>query len=269
MIGVIVATSTAALAQTSGHVPAEVSGPDTGRPLTAAQIQIDLDSGHLDMEAASAYDAHDYKLAEADARQSMSLLPGGGIAEDVLALSLVAEGKDDEAGKLFADMYANNESDPEVMLPYALWLLKHGNGQQALKVYQRALPRVGDGEVLYGARMLEDESNYSPDSLDVSGLEMYIHIALGLTYNDGLSWGGHSTNYLALSEFSKAIAIDKDSDLANLGYASGLLTVGRRSEANAIFQKLAAESTGDEKVSATAALGKISRTMTNNAQRSQ
>jgi tetratricopeptide (TPR) repeat protein len=249
--------STAALAQSSGHVPAEVSGPETVPPLTAAQIHMIVDGGRLASEAASAYDGHNYKLAEEDSHQSTALLPGNRIAEDVLALSLNAEGKDDDAGKVFADLYANEESDPRVMLPYALLLIKHGNGQQALKVYQRALPRVGDGELLYGARMLEDESNYSPDSLDVSELEMYIHIALGFTYNTSISWGGHSQGELALSEYSKAIAIDRDSDLANLAYANGLLLVGRRSEANSIFQKLAAKSTGDEKLSATSALGKL------------
>jgi tetratricopeptide (TPR) repeat protein len=204
----------------------------------------------LQQAAAVALDSGQYALAETDARQSLSISFGSGVAQEVLVSALVAQGKNQQAMDLYAQMEAENVKFPRVMLPYALLLLKSGQWAKALDAYDRALPNVGNAGLHNGNQLLTDDSIYDAGKPEPEDLETDIHIALGFTYIDELTRAGNSQKDKALSENDKALALQPDSALANLAYAIGLREVGRYADAMVAFQNVANKYSGDIKAAA-------------------
>lgn len=225
--------------------------PSTGRttgmtiaPLTPAQKANEAEKYRLDMAAAAAMDASQYAEAENDARQSIAIGPDSGIAQEVLATALDAQGKTQEALEAYKQIADAGDVEPRNQLPYALLLLKTGQWAQAVAAYNKQLPYLADG------KLMNTNSQFSPNMPQPKELETAIHVALGLTYGSAYSWGKHSQVDKATSEYKKAVALEPDSSLANLYYGRVLQRLGHRVEAKAAFAKAA--KTGNEDVKAAA-----------------
>lgn len=207
----------------------------------------------LDMVAAKALDAGQYAEAEDDARQSISLGPDSGMAPEILASALNAQGKTQEALEAYRQMADQGTDEPRNLLPYALLLLKTGQWARAVEAYNKQLPGLGD-EFLGGRAALM--STYGPFSLDTPRpreLATAIHIGLGITYA-AASWGKHSQDDKALHEYEQAVALEPNSGLTHLFYGHKLRKLGRRAEAQATFRKAAALGHGDVRTAAEEAL---------------
>ena len=198
----------------------------------------------LDQAAAAAMDAGQYAEAEDDARQSMSLGHDPGVAQELLASALDAQGKTQEALEVYQQMADVGEDKPRNMLPYALLSLKAGHWAQAVTAYNKQLPFLADGDLIHAS------SHFSPDVPQPKELETAIHIGLGLTedwrrYNSNLDFREQT-----LTQFQQAVALEPASPLANLYYGYALQRLGRKAEAQAAFAKAA--KTGNEYVEADA-----------------
>jgi Tfp pilus assembly protein PilF len=224
--------------------------------LTPAQMARIDEIRSLDKAAAAALDADDYAEAEADARKVISLGPDSGVAQEVLASALYAQGKTQEALQAYKVMADEHTDDPRNLLPYAMLLLKTRHWKQAVAEYNEAVPNVSDPfprnyfKDLSGESLLQADSHFSPGVPQPQDLATAIHVALGLTYGDGVSWGRHSQDDRALIEFQKALALEPDSPLANLFYAKKLQSMRRSADAQAYFKKAAALGQEDMKAAA-------------------
>lgn len=227
--------------------PAPISAP---APMTPA-LKAELDEAYrLDQASAAALDAGQYAEAEADARQSLSIGYDSGLAQELLASALNAQGKKQEALEAYKEMADLGNDHPRNLLPYALLLLNSGQWAQAVAAYNKALPTLADG------KLVRANSHFSSDVLEPAALGTAIHIALGLTYNWSDSWGRHQQNDKALSEYTKALKLAPNSDLANFYYGYGLQRLGRKAQANTAFQKTVKMAKGEVKVAAEQALRK-------------
>lgn len=206
--------------------------------------------GQLDQDAAAALDAGQYAEAEADARQSLSIGHDSGLAQELLASALNAQGKKQEALEAYKEMADQGNDHPRNLLPYALLLLNSGHWAPAVAAYNKALLTLADG------KLVRANSHFFPNVLEPAALGTAIHIALGLTYNWSDSWGRHQQNDKALSEYTKALQLAPNSDLANFYYGYGLQRLGRKAQANTAFQKTVKMAKGEVKVAAEQALRK-------------
>jgi tetratricopeptide (TPR) repeat protein len=209
--------------------------------------------------AASALDAGKYSLAESDATKSLVLVPGEEIPLAILAAAFDDEGKVSEALSTYATLRSQGAWQGRVLLPYALLLLKNGDYNQALAVYERALPFISS-YIYNGPQILSEDSDFLPDTQDERHLEANIRIALGWTYDTGTTWAGHSQAMKALPEYSRAYALENDSPVACIAYATGLKEAGRNVEARAILQKAISNSKGDVKETASDELQLVPKT---------
>jgi Flp pilus assembly protein TadD len=210
------------------------------------------ETSQLDEAATAAMNTGNYAEAETDARQSIQIGPDSGIAQDVLAASLDAQGKTQEALQAYKTNFDAGAVSPSNVLPYALLLLKTGHWAQAVEVYNRQLPYDGGDGAL-----LQAESDFTPNVPRPADMETAIHIDLGMA----LGWYEYHGTYQertqqALSQFQKAMTLEHDAPLANYYYGYGLRRMGRKADAQAAFKKAAAldNSTGDVKAAAEAAL---------------
>jgi predicted Zn-dependent protease len=236
----IILIAIAAFAGSAAVATGQCISSNVGRITPAEQASLDKAYG-LENAAAAAYDAGQYKLAESDARQSLSVGDGVGFSEDILAKTLMAEGKNNEAFKTYKDMVVNEKSsDPDYVLPYALMLLKKGNWNQALDAYNLTLPLVGSAFVSCdGISLLAEDSAFSYEDPEPKDLETDIHIAMGLSkVYSGSIVHGHFYPEKDLAEFKKALDLEPDSPLAILGYAVGLQEVGRTGEATQAYEDI-------------------------------
>ncbi len=227
--------------------PAPISAP---APMTPA-LKAELDEVYrLDQASAAALDAGQYAEAEDNARQSLSIGHDSGLAQELLASALNAQGKKQEALEVYKEMTNEGDAFPRNQLPYALLLLNSGQWAQAVAAYNKALPTLADG------KLVRANSHFFPNVLEPAALGTAIHIALGLTYNWSDSWGRHQQNDKALSEYTKALQLAPNSDLANFYYGYGLQRLGRKGQANAAFQKTVKMAKGEVKAAAEQALKK-------------
>ncbi len=212
--------------------------------LTPAQKAMEHEKYRLDAAAAAALDAGQYAEAEDDAQQSMALGQNSGLAQEIFAAALDAEGKTQEALRAYQQMSDAGEVYPRTQLPYALLLLKTGHWAQAVTAYNKQLPYLADG------KLMNASSHFSPAVPQPKELETAIHIGLGLTYNYEATWGGQSQVNKALSEHKKAVTLEPASPLANLYYGYALQRLGRKAEAQAAFAKAAKTGSADVKAAA-------------------
>jgi tetratricopeptide (TPR) repeat protein len=215
-------------------------------PMTPRQI---ADAHRLGKAAAAALDDGQYAEAEADAREALSLGQDSGMAQEILASALNAQGRTDEALQAYQVMADRGSVYPSDLLPYALLLLKTGHYAKAVVAYNKQLPRLGEGD------LMRANSHFSPAVYDPVGLETAIHLALSLTDQTD-TWGGHSQDAKVLAEVRQALALTPNSALANLYYGDAVWCVGHhRALMLAAYRKAAALGRGDVKADAEKKLG--------------
>jgi tetratricopeptide (TPR) repeat protein len=225
-----------------------------GQPTPAEQAALDK-AYQLEADGHAALNSGKFALAESDARKAMaSGRSGYGIGVALLASSLNAEGKKQEAIKTYSDIATAGSNDPHVLLPYALLLLKGGQWAKALEVYNKALPQVGSF-LFDGHDLLVDNNDFSADNPQPVELETDIRIALGFTGIDDFGIPDTKGYSRAFAEYSEALRLSPDSPLANLAYAKGLMFQGRGVEARAAFRDAAQKYSGGYKISAEKELG--------------
>ncbi len=212
--------------------------------LTPAEVAALKEQNSLDDAAAASLDAGQYADAEEDARQSIAIGQDSGVAQEVLAAALDAQGKSQEALEVYQQMAFLGGDHARNLLPYALLSLKAGHWTEAVTAYNKALSDLSDGN------LVRANSHFSPDVPQPKELETALHIALGLTYSYSATWGKHSQVDKATSEYKKAVALEPDSPLANLYYGRALRRLGRKAEAHAAFAKAASTAQGDVKAAA-------------------
>ena len=134
--------------QTQKASPSQTAVPRTMfvAPMTPEYLSKLQQAGRLAHDAAIDLHAGNYAQAEAEAREAISIGSlTAGVADEVLAAALEAQGKDQEALQAYWVMVVDqNASYPRVLLPYAQLLLKSGQWAQAVAVYNQTLPTMGN-----------------------------------------------------------------------------------------------------------------------------
>ena len=209
-------------------------------------------AAELAAAAVLALHAGRYAEAVAQARQALSVEPGDSVPEEVLAAALDAQGKEQEAYQEYHKMVVDEKAQyTRVLLPYALLLLKSGQWGQAVTVYNQAIAQFSEKD------LLRANSHFSPDVPEPAALAVAIHIAKGVTYNAGNDWAGESHKEM-MAEFSKALQLAPDADLANYYYGFGWRNldpkertkIGSVQQAKAALQKAVLLGKGDVKKAA-------------------
>ena len=210
--------------------------------------------------AALSLHAGRYAEAEAEARDSLSLADDGAVQE-ILAAALTAEGKDQEALRACQTVVEHYDRQPRNLLPYALLLLNSGHRAQAVTVYNQAISQFSEKD------LLRANSHFTPDIPEPAALAVAIHIARGVTYNAGDDWAGEGQHKEMMAEFSKALKLAPDSDLANYYYGFGWRNLepkeraqmGSMQQAKAALQKAILLGKGDVKKAAQKALNDFNK----------
>ncbi len=253
----------AALALCLSVAPAALAQPTNPIQLTPEQQAISEKAASLTHDAASSLHAGRYAQAEKEARQALALDKDSAEGEEVLAAALDAEGKTQEAYQMYHVMVVDEDAQyTRVLLPYALLLLKSGQWGQAATVYNQAIAQFSEKD------SLRANSHFSPDVPEPAALAVAIHIAKGLTYEGASDWAGEDQYKEMMAEFSKALQLAPDSDLANYYYGFGWRNLdakerakmGSIQQAKAALQKAILLGKGDLKKAAEEALKDLEKT---------
>jgi len=253
--------------------PAQAQGMDQEHrrvPIPPQAYKASRDSLRLAKTAAASLHAGHYAQAEAESRQALSIDPFDGVAQEVLAAALDAQGQEQEAFQLYHVIVVDQKDDqPRNLVPYALLLLKSGQWEQAVAVYNQALPHLGDKELtdLGYADLIQATRHFSPDVPQPVALAAALHIARGLTYSGQCGWADAPQNTEALAEFGKALQLAPYSPLANYYYGSGWqqlspaerARIGSFQQAKAALQKAILLGKGDLKKAAQKALKDLNK----------
>ncbi len=257
--------------QTTETQPLAHAGSANYAPPTPEQQARAEQAARLGGTAFLSLRAGHYKEAEAEARASMSLEPGG-VANQVLAAALDAQGKEQEALQAYHALVIDSNGrlggQTRDLLPYALLLLKSGQWVQALAAYNRAissLPSVGphrERPIVQDEDVIRANSHFSPDTPEPTALATAIHIARGLVYNASPDWAGESQNKEAMAEYGEALKLAPNSPLTNYYYGTGWQQLspaerakfGSVQQAKAALQKAVLLGKGDVKRAALKAL---------------
>ena len=215
-------------------------------PMTPAHRAHLLNWLHLTQAARTALREHDAPLAEQYARHSLALdfHLGDDLSQKLLVAALQAQGRDMETMPFLQTISERKETSPQFELPYALLLMKTGQWAEAVTVYNRTLPFLTDGD------LLRAHNTFAVTIPRQKDLATAIHMGLGMQYVHSSDWGGNLQNDKAMSQFHQALALEPNSSLANYYHGYGLKQLGRKSEAQAAFQKAAALGQGDIKEAA-------------------
>jgi tetratricopeptide (TPR) repeat protein len=222
---------------------------------TPAQLAQFDKAYRMENAAEAALNAGQYELAISDARAS-TVSDSPRLAQDVLVAALAAEGKRDEATKIYASIYAHGGQRANDLLPYALMLVEDGQWSKAVDVYNRALQGVGSF-LFDGRDLLLADSAFAYDDPEPADLEADIHIAMGFVgINDfGIAGPATLSSQLPLIEIKKALALEPDAAFAQLAYAWALENSGQRDAAKAAFHQITDKYSGGIKISAEKELG--------------
>lgn len=185
------------------------------------------DSFRLASAAAADLHAGHYTLSENEAREALTIDDTDGVADEVLAAALVAQGRDQEALQQYQIVVQHYDSQPRNLLPYAQLLLKSGQWAQALTIYNQVLPRLPDigihpeTPVVHDGDLIRANSHFSASVPEPAALETALHIAYGMIYNSGCNWAGESQNTEAMAEYGKALQLAPNNALTNYYYGAG------------------------------------------------
>ena len=187
-----------------------VTIPRPGSPAyKAAQAQAE-ETGQLDQIATSAVKAKNYAAAEAAARKSLAAGSDSGIAQEVLACALNAEGKTQEALQAYKTLSDEDSNTPRIRVPYAALLLKMGHWAQAVAIYNQVLPELGEP--------LLSASHFSAAMPQPKELALTLLLAQGAVDDNGAVW---STPEKAMGEFTEARRLAPNLDLTSYFYYYG------------------------------------------------
>ncbi len=251
-LGVLLGAGGIALAQLHHPAPSTGKGSNLTQdiaPLTSAQKARLVQAGEFEAAAKKAMDAGHYAEAEADARAALAAGPDAGFAQETLAGSLYAQGKDQQALQAYAALSDTGFS--RNLLPYALLSLKAGHWTQAVAAYNNALPGLGFGD------LMRKNGDFSPAVSRPAELEAAIEVGMGLTMDGGDFHGTYQQrSELAQTYFQKALTLEPASPLINYYNGYGLQRMGHWQDAQAAFKKAAAldQGGGDVKAAAEDAL---------------
>lgn len=214
-LAICLSVAPAAIGQTSQTLPHNISDSYYIKPTPEQEARYER-QGVLDRASATSLHAGLYAQAEAEARQALSLGQGTGVAEEVLAQALDAQGKEQRALQVYhVIVVEHKDRQPRNLLPYALLLLKSGRWAQAVAVYNQALPHLGQGELERAS------SNFSADTLEPTALAVAIHIERGRLFNSAPDWAREPQNTEALAEYAKALQLAPNSPVTNYYYGTG------------------------------------------------
>ncbi len=231
------------------------SGPILGTDTPAAKARF-IRIARLDEAAILAQKAGDYAEAEDYVRQSIAIGQDAGVAQEVLASALNAQGKTQEALQAYKVIADRGGVFPRNMVPYARLLLESGQWASAVAAYNKMLIYFSADD------LVKANSYFSPDIPQPKELAIMLHIEQGLTDIGGASWGSGPQPEKAMTEFAQALRLAPDSALANYYYGFGWQHLDRKSptreayaqKAKAALQKAAAIGTGEVQKSAQEAL---------------
>jgi tetratricopeptide (TPR) repeat protein len=237
-------------------------------PTTPEQMAKTMQAAQLAWAAATSFHAGNYAQAEEEARQALAVEPQEGMSQEVLASALESQGKDQEALQQYQTVIKHYDGHPRNLIPYAQLLLKSGQWEQALAVYNQALPTLPDvgphpeAIIVHERDAMLANSRFSPDAPEPAALATALHIARGLVYNSMCDWAGEPQNKEAMAEYQKALQLAPNSGLANYYYGVGWQKLGpderakfgTAQQAKAALQKAVKFGRGDVKVAAQKAL---------------
>ena len=252
-LGIFLCATVVALGQQHQPNGQSVGAGMTLPRLTPAQKAKEDEKWRLGQAAVAALDAGQYAEAESDARRSISVGQDSGLAQEILASALNAQGKTQEALHAYKVMADEGDTFPRNQVPYALLLLKSGQWAQAVTAYNKTLPYLPEGDIA------EANSHFSPNMPQPRELAVALHVAQGLTYIGDAGWGSHSRHEEAMTEFAQALQLAPDAPLTNYYYGYGWQQLDLKSRtriintqrAKAAFQKAARLGGADVKKAAT------------------
>ena len=219
------------------------------------------------MASTAAADLHEgrYALSENESREALAIDVTNGVAEEVLAAALDAQGKDQEALEQYQIVVQHYDRQPRNLLPYAQLLLKSGQWTQAVAIYNQVLPQLPDvgfhpkGSIVHDGDLIRTNSSFSADVSEPAALTTALHIARGMVYNATTGWAGNPLNTEAMAEYEKALQNAPDNALANYYYGVGWHKLspaertkfGHADQAKAALQKAALADDANVKKAAT------------------
>ena len=216
--------------------------------------------GQLDEDALAAQKAGRYAEAVDDASQALELGQDSGLAQEILAYSLNAQGKSQEALRAYKKIVEMNGKSARLydLIPYAQLLLQSGQWAKAVTVYNQAWPNATATNTLPPL-----PGPFSADVPQPKELETVLHIARGLA---GSGWGSPAPGEEAMTQFSAALKLMPDNPLVNFYYGHGWQNLapkeraklaakpGQREAVKAALEKAAKLGTGDVQTQAKAEL---------------
>ncbi len=204
--------------------PASLSSPASGvtlvtpggtsSPMTSQRRSRDQESRQLHSDAATALRAGNFAEAEELAREALSVVPVDADAQGILAVSLDAQGKTQGALDQYKTV-AESDSNARNLLPYSLLLLKSGQWEKALAIYNQAVSRFGAGSFMPNA------TRFSPDVPEPTALAVALHIELGRLYSTDSGWLTQPHEIAVMSEFAQALQLAPDNTVTNYYYGYG------------------------------------------------
>ena len=243
----------------SGPVLVQPGG--TSSPMTSVRRSRDQESRQLHSDAATALRAGNFADAEELAREALSVVPVDADAQGILAVSLDAQGKTQEALDQYQIVAEHYDTNARSLLPYALLLLKSGQWERALAMYNQAISRFGRG------LFMPEKTRFSPDVPEPTALALALHIDLGRLYSSDGGWPTQPEDTAAMSEYAKALQLAPNSSVANYYYGYGWQKLspaerkaakpGQREAVKAALEKAAKLGTGDVQTQAKAELKQL------------
>lgn len=181
-------------------------------PLTPQEKAMADQEWRLSQAAIAAQDAGDYAEEEADAKASIAIGQDSGLAQELLAYALNAQGKDQEAIQAYKVIADGGGAFPRNMVPYARLLLKSGHYAEATAVYNKTLPYLPLSNVV------QVSGPFSPSVTQPKKLDTALHVAQGLAYLGDGDWGHISRREEAMNEFAVALQQQPNSVATNYYY---------------------------------------------------
>ena len=251
-----------------GSIASPASNPQTKTPkqtgLTQFCVRVDPFAAQHQQAAVDykdgmkALQAKDYVSAETSFRLSLSNLLNGatylGLAEALVGQGRTADAR--QAYRLLFHPDAHNSWGgsyyPKAQLEYALLLNENGQWAEAVDMYEKALPNVA------GRGMATINAHFDPSVPQPTELEAAAHLSLGFEANWNGGDFGPAHDQRAFEEYTKALQLEPDWDVANYCYGAGWQRLspadrakfGTVQQAKAHLQK--AEKTGNASVKAAA-----------------
>ncbi len=229
--------------------------------LTPAQKAREQEKSQLNKDALAAQRAGRYAEAVDEASQALELGQYSGLAQEILAFSLNAQGKSQEALEAYKKIVEMGSAPTYDLIPYAQLLLQSGQWAKAVAVYNQAWPNANTNDSLPPL-----PGPFSADVPQPKELATVLYISRGLV---GSGWGSPAPGEEAMTQFSAALKLMPDDPLVNFYYGHGWQNLapkeraklaakpGQREAVKAALEKAARLGTGDVQAQAKAELKQL------------